>query len=40
MTTYGHPDPLAAPVAAAKLFTVGTAGASLRPAAPPMNNFG
>jgi len=25
---------------AAKLFTVGTAGASLRPAAPPMNNFG
>jgi peptidase E len=40
MTTNGHPNPVAAPVAAAKLFTGGAAGASLRPAAPPMNNFG
>jgi len=40
MTTSGQPDPAAAPAAAAKLFTVGAAGATLRPAAPPMNNFG
>ena len=40
MKPKGHSDPSAAPVAAAKLFTVGAAGASLRPAAPPMNNFG
>jgi hypothetical protein len=36
MTTKGHPDP----VAAAKLFTVGS-GLSFAPlASPPMNNFG
>ena len=36
----GHPDPVAAPVAAAKLFTVGS-GLSFAPlASPPMNNFG
>jgi len=40
MTTNGHPDPVAAPVAAAKLFTVG-GGLSFAPLAlPPMNNFG
>jgi len=40
MTTNGHPDPAAAPVAAAKLFTVGR-GLSFAPlASPPMNNFG
>jgi hypothetical protein len=40
MTTKGHPDPVAAPGAAAKLFTVG-GGLSLAPLAlPPMNNFG
>jgi hypothetical protein len=40
MTTKGHPDPVAAPVAAAKLFTVG-GGLSFAPlASPPMNNFG
>ncbi|HEV2436947.1 MAG TPA: hypothetical protein VG077_13190 [Verrucomicrobiae bacterium] len=42
MTTDGHLDPLAPTpgVGAPKLFTVGAAGTSLRPAAPPMNNFG
>jgi len=35
----GHPKAVAN-LAAAKLFTVGAAGASLRPTAPPMNNFG
>jgi hypothetical protein len=39
MKPKGHPDTVAARFAA-KLFTVGTTGASLRPAAPPMNNFG
>jgi hypothetical protein len=40
MTTNGHPDPAAAPVAAAKLFTVG-GGLRFAPLAlPPMNNFG
>jgi hypothetical protein len=40
MTTNRHPDPAAAPVAAAKLFTVG-GGLSFAPLAlPPMNNFG
>jgi hypothetical protein len=40
MTTHCHPDPVAAPVAAAKLFTVGS-GLSFAPlASPPMNNFG
>jgi hypothetical protein len=40
MTTNGHPDPVAAPVAAAKLFTVGC-GLEFAPLAlPPMNNFG
>jgi hypothetical protein len=40
MTTIGQPDLAAAPGAAAKLFTDGAAGATLRPAAPSMNNFG
>jgi len=40
MIVNNHPDPVAAPVAAAKLFTVGAAGDSRLPAAPPMNNFG
>jgi hypothetical protein len=40
MTTIGHPDLVAAPVAATKLFTVG-GGLSFAPLAlPPMNNFG
>jgi hypothetical protein len=40
MTFHGHPDPVAAPVAAAKLFTVGS-GLRFAPLAlPPMNNFG
>jgi hypothetical protein len=40
MTTNRHPDPVVAPVAAAKLFTVGC-GLSFAPlASPPMNNFG
>jgi len=40
MTTDGHPDPVAALVAAAKLFTVG-GGLSFAPLAwPTMNNFG
>jgi hypothetical protein len=40
MTTNGHPDPVAAPVAAAKLFTV-VGGLRFAPlASPPMNNFG
>jgi hypothetical protein len=40
MTTHCHPDPVAAPVAAAKLFTAGC-GLSFAPlASPPMNNFG
>ncbi len=39
MTNTGHHNPRAA-LAATKLFTVGAAGESLRPTAPPMNNFG
>jgi hypothetical protein len=35
----GHPK-VAALVAATKLFTVGAAGVSWRPTAPPLNNFG
>jgi hypothetical protein len=36
-----HESPeLTAVFAAAKLFTLVAAGASLRPSAPPMNNFG
>ncbi len=40
MTIHSHPAPVVAPVAAAKLFTVG-GGLSFAPrASPPMNNFG
>jgi hypothetical protein len=40
MTTNSHPDPVAAPVAAAKLFTVG-GGLRFAPLAlPTMENFG
>jgi hypothetical protein len=39
MHSPGHPK-LTTVFAAPKLFTVGAAGASLRPSAPPMNNFG
>jgi hypothetical protein len=39
MNLIGHPKP-GAGFAATKLFTAGAAGASLRPTAPPMNNFG
>jgi hypothetical protein len=40
MTAIGHPNLVAAPVAATKLFTVG-GGLSFAPLAlPPMNNFG
>jgi hypothetical protein len=39
MTNRGHPKSYAA-LAATKLFTVGAAGDSLRPTAPPLNNFG
>jgi hypothetical protein len=40
MTTNGHPNPVVAPVAAAKLFTGGS-GLRFAPLAwPPMNNFG
>jgi hypothetical protein len=39
MNPKGHPKSPAA-IAATKLFTVGAAGASLPPTAPPMNNFG
>jgi hypothetical protein len=40
MTINGHPNSVAAPFAAAKLFTVG-GGLKFAPLAlPPMNNFG
>jgi hypothetical protein len=39
MNLIGHPKRVAV-FAATKLFTAGAAGASLRPTAPPMNNFG
>jgi len=39
MTNLGHPKSRAAR-AATKLFTAGAAAATLRPATPPVNNFG
>jgi len=40
MITNGHPESAAAPVAAAKLFTVCWRGLFLRARWQPMNNFG
>jgi len=40
MTAIGHPDPVAAPVAATKLFTVGRGQGFAALALPTMNNFG
>jgi hypothetical protein len=40
MTVQRHPESVAAPVAAAKLFTGGSGGGNAAPAVPPMNNFG